>query len=179
MATPTTEIWVYFEVASQSKRLYLPRILSPDSLLNVGPQDQDARVRHARCVDVVRKNDRHTSLDDFSCNGIFANGIYTPSARDVRVHLGLVALLFPDRASTIRSVVERNQLRIASVQPRQPPHTFTPSLSDNVVPPRYHCPRSLCSLRHWARHCSRSFARRRRCCHRSQGIPSDDRRPRR
>ena len=41
----------------------------------------------------------HAPQCDFSCNGFFANGIYTHSARDVRVRLGLVALPFPSRAS--------------------------------------------------------------------------------
>ena len=58
-----------------------------------------ACVTRAGCVDTVRKNYRYTQLDDFSCNGIFANVIYTHRARDVRVRIGLVALPFPSRAS--------------------------------------------------------------------------------
>ena len=56
-------------------------------------------VTRAGCVDNFRKNDRYIQLDDFSCNGIFANVVYTHSVRDVRVRLGLVALPFPSRAS--------------------------------------------------------------------------------
>ena len=58
-----------------------------------------ACVTRAGCVDTFSKNDRYTQLDDFSCNGIFANVVYTHSACDVRVRLGLVDLPFPSRAS--------------------------------------------------------------------------------
>ena len=58
-----------------------------------------ACVTRAGCVGTVGKKRPLHQLDDFSCNGIFANVIYTHSARDVRVRLGLVALPFPSRAS--------------------------------------------------------------------------------
>ena len=65
-----------------------------------GPQDQDARVRHAHCV--CRSHSqryRYTKNRPIDVTVVFANGIYTPSARDARVRLGLVALPFPSRAS--------------------------------------------------------------------------------
>ena len=58
-----------------------------------------ACVTRAGCVGTFRKNDRYIQLDDFSCDGIFANVVYTHSACDVRVRLGLVDLPFPSRAS--------------------------------------------------------------------------------
>ena len=64
-----------------------------------GPQDQDARVRHEHWMCRYRSLNRQLpQLDDFSCNGIFANVTYTPSARVVCVRIGLVALPFPSRA---------------------------------------------------------------------------------
>ena len=63
-----------------------------------------ALVARAGCVDHIRKNDRYTQLDDFSCNGRFANVIHTHSARDVRVRLGLVTLHSQVERRSIRSV---------------------------------------------------------------------------
>ena len=65
-----------------------------------GPQDQDARVRHAHCVCRSHSQKyRYTKNRPIGVTVVFANGIYTPSARDARVRLGLVALPFPSRAS--------------------------------------------------------------------------------
>ena len=65
-----------------------------------GIQDQDARVRHARyvCRSYSQKY-RYTKNRPIGVTVVFANGIYTPSAHDARVRLGLVALPFPSRAS--------------------------------------------------------------------------------
>ena len=84
-----------------------PYTLSPTNLIagrstwewEVHKTKKHACVARAGCVDIFSKNDRYTQLDDFSCNGIFANVVYTHSACDVRVRLGLVALPFPSRAS--------------------------------------------------------------------------------
>ena len=72
-------------------------------------------------------------MDDFSCNGIFANVIYTHSARDVRVHLSLVALPFPSRASgdkicgryNIRRKVPNQESKAAGEVHGAPPKTLT------------------------------------------------------
>ena len=65
-----------------------------------GLQDQDARVRHAHwvCRSLSQKY-RYTKNRPIGVTVVFANVIYTPSARDARVRLGLVALPFPSRAS--------------------------------------------------------------------------------
>ena len=85
-----------------------------------GPQDQDARVRHARyvCRSYSQKY-RYTKNRPIGVTVVFANGIYTPSAHDARVRLGLVALPFPSRASfdkipgrySIRRAVIKNVAR--------------------------------------------------------------------
>jgi hypothetical protein len=64
-----------------------------------GPQDQDARVRHAHWVCRSHSQKcRYTKNRPIGVTVVFANGTYTPSARDALVRLGLVALPFPSRA---------------------------------------------------------------------------------
>ena len=58
-----------------------------------------AYVTRAGCVDAVRKNTVTRKIVQRGVTVVFANGIYTPSARDARVRLRLVALPFPSRAS--------------------------------------------------------------------------------
>ena len=92
-----------------------------------------AYVTRAGCVGPVHKTTVTTQLDDFSCNGIFANVIYTHSARDVRVHLSLVALPFPSRASgdkicgryNIRRKVPNQESKAAGEVHGAPPKTLT------------------------------------------------------
>ena len=58
-----------------------------------------AYVTRTVCVDHIRKNTVTRKIVQLGVTVVFANGIYTPSARDARVRLGLVALPFPSRAS--------------------------------------------------------------------------------
>ena len=65
-----------------------------------GSRDQDARVRHSHqvCRSYPQKY-RYTKSRPIGVTVVFANVVYTLSARDARVRLGLVALPFPSRAS--------------------------------------------------------------------------------
>ena len=66
-----------------------------------------AYVTRAGCVDAVRKNTVTRKIVQRGVTVVFANGIYTPSACDVRVRLGLVALPFQVDCLAIRSVGDR------------------------------------------------------------------------
>ena len=64
-----------------------------------GPQDQYARIRHARLVCRSHSQKyRYTKNRPIGVTVVYKNGIYTLSARGARVRLGLVALPFPSRA---------------------------------------------------------------------------------
>ena len=110
-----------------------------------GTKDQDARVRHARCVCRSHSQKyRYTKNRPMGCNGRFVNGTYTPSARDVRVHLSLVALPFPSRASgdkicgryNIRRKVPNQESKAAGEVHGAPPKTLTINTGITLIFPR-------------------------------------------
>ena len=63
-----------------------------------------AYVTRTVCVDHIRKNTVTRKIVQLGVTVVFANGIQTPSSRDVRVLLGLVALPFQVECLAIRSV---------------------------------------------------------------------------
>ena len=66
-----------------------------------------AYVTRTVCVDHIRKNTVTRKIVQLGVTVVFANGIYTPSARDARVRLGLAALRFQVDCLAIRSVGDR------------------------------------------------------------------------